>query len=47
MPGSQETTVFVVDDEEIISTTLTAILNLSQFNATAFVNPLKALEAAH
>lgn len=38
--------VFVVDDEAIISSTLTAILKLSGFDATAFNNPVNALEAA-
>jgi DNA-binding NtrC family response regulator len=46
MPNAQETTVFVVDDEAVIVSTLVAILNQSQFKATAFVNPLKALEVA-
>ena len=38
-------TVFVVDDERIISETLAAILMRSGFNAIPFSDPLKALEA--
>lgn len=38
-------TIFVVDDEEIISSTLATILKLSGFDATAFTDPLAAIEA--
>lgn len=38
--------VFVVDDEQIIASTLTAILKVNGYDARAFVNPLEALEAA-
>jgi DNA-binding NtrC family response regulator len=38
--------VFVVDDEEVISTTLGMILRLQGFDAQAFSEPLKALTAA-
>jgi DNA-binding NtrC family response regulator len=38
--------LFVVDDEFVISTTLATILQRSGFDAEAFTNPLKALEAA-
>lgn len=37
---------YVVDDEEIIAKTLAMILNGSGFEAVAFTEPLKALEAA-
>jgi CheY-like chemotaxis protein len=39
-------TVYVVDDEPIIASTLVAILNLSGFQATAFTNTEAALEAS-
>jgi two-component system C4-dicarboxylate transport response regulator DctD len=39
-------TVFVVDDEPHIGTSLVAILALQGYRATAFTSPLKALEAA-
>jgi FixJ family two-component response regulator len=38
--------IFVVDDEEIITTTLVSILNMSGFDAYGFVRPLEALQAA-
>jgi DNA-binding NtrC family response regulator len=38
--------IFVVDDEKSIVSTLTAILNLSGYQARCFSNPLEALEAA-
>lgn len=38
--------VFIVDDEQIISETLTVILTQSGFNATGFTDPLEALLAA-
>lgn len=37
---------YVVDDEEIIAKTLAMILNGSGFEAVAFTEPLKALDAA-
>ena len=37
--------VFVVDDEVVIAQTLAVILNQAGFNATAFDNPQKAIEA--
>jgi CheY-like chemotaxis protein len=40
------TLVFVVDDEEIIATTLATILSGSGFETIAFTEPLKALRAA-
>jgi CheY-like chemotaxis protein len=46
MPEKPSRTVFVVDDEPIIASTLAAILNQSGFQATAFTNPETALEAA-
>ncbi len=44
-PASR-TLAFVVDDEEIIATTLAMILNKSGFEAVAFTTPLEALRAA-
>jgi FixJ family two-component response regulator len=38
--------VFVVDDEEIIATTLAIILNGNRFYAKAFIDPSTVLEAA-
>ena len=38
--------IFVVDDEEIISTTLAMILRQQGFDAAPFTEPLKALEAS-
>ena len=46
MTVQQEIKVFVVDDESLIATTLTTILNHSGFAAVAFTNPLDALSAA-
>lgn len=40
------TLVYVVDDEEIIATTLAAILQRSDYEAIAFSDPLEALMAA-
>jgi CheY-like chemotaxis protein len=39
-------TIFVVDDEEIIASTTTAVLELNGYEVRSFVNPLEALEAA-
>lgn len=39
--------IFVVDDEEVIATTLVMILKSRGFDAKGFVNPLKALETAN
>ena len=38
--------VFVVDDEPIISSTLTTILNAKGFHALGFTDPIKALNSA-
>ena len=38
--------MFVVDDEQIITSTLTTILKLNGYDAHGFVNPLEALDAA-
>ena len=46
MKAANGTRVFVVDDEQVIALTLTTILNQSGFNATAFNDPIKALEKA-
>jgi DNA-binding NtrC family response regulator len=43
---SRKLRVFVVDDERIIATTLAAILVNAGYAAEAFIDPLKALEAA-
>jgi CheY-like chemotaxis protein len=45
-PAGSKPTIFVVDDEPIISTTLAAILNSSGFTATAFTDPVAALRSA-
>jgi CheY-like chemotaxis protein len=42
----QKPTIFVVDDEPIIAQTLAVILSGSGFSATAFTNPLDALQAS-
>jgi DNA-binding response OmpR family regulator len=39
-------TIFVVDDERVIASTLTTILQLNGYQACSFLNPLEALEAA-
>lgn len=39
--------IFVVDDEEIISSTIAAILRLNGYEAAAFTVPLEALAASH
>jgi CheY-like chemotaxis protein len=44
--SSQQLSIFVVDDEQIIATTLTLILQNSGYLAQAFFNPLEALAAA-
>ena len=46
MNDRKEVRVYVVDDETVIATTLTAILKQSGFDAVGFTNPLKALAAA-
>ena len=38
--------IFVVDDEPLIASTLTSILNMSGFSATGFTIPLDALAAS-
>jgi CheY-like chemotaxis protein len=40
-------TVFVVDDEKVISETMTLILRQSGFSAVSFTNPLDALNEAN
>jgi CheY-like chemotaxis protein len=44
--NSKQLSIFVVDDEQIIATTLTLILQNSGYLAQAFFNPLQALAAA-
>jgi DNA-binding NtrC family response regulator len=46
MPEQPLQTVFVVDDEPAIASTLTAILNASGFQATAFTDAEKVIQAA-
>jgi CheY-like chemotaxis protein len=40
-------TIFVVDDEQIIASTTKAVLQLNGYEVRSFVNPLEALEATH
>jgi CheY-like chemotaxis protein len=46
MPEPSVSTVYVVDDEQIIALTLGAILRNSGFSAFAFTSPLDALRSA-
>jgi DNA-binding NtrC family response regulator len=46
MPETSDSTVYVVDDEQIIAFTLAAILKKSGFSAVAFTNPLDALKSS-
>jgi DNA-binding NtrC family response regulator len=46
LPEPREPSVFVVDDEEIIASTVGLILLQSGFRARTFHKPLEALEAA-
>jgi FixJ family two-component response regulator len=46
MPEKPLATVFVVDDEAIIATTVAAILNMSGFNVTSFNSAADTLQAA-
>ncbi len=46
MKNSKQLSIFVVDDEQVIATTLTLILQNSGYLAQAFFNPLQALAAA-
>ena len=46
MATQRKKRVFVVDDEHVIAQTLAIILEQNGFDAIAFTNPLKALEAA-
>jgi DNA-binding NtrC family response regulator len=46
MPEKSGPIAFVVDDEEIIASTLAAILKISGFSSVAFTDPFKALESA-
>jgi DNA-binding NtrC family response regulator len=39
--------IFVIDDEEVISSTIAAILRLKGFEAASFTLPLEALAASH
>jgi FixJ family two-component response regulator len=42
----EQVTVYVVDDEAVIASTLAAILNASGFKATAFTSAEEAIKAA-
>jgi DNA-binding NtrC family response regulator len=46
MPEPRKLRIFVVDDEQVIATTLAAIFNGAGYAAEAFLDPLKAVEAA-
>jgi CheY-like chemotaxis protein len=46
VPEQPKRTVFIVDDEPVIATTLAAILKNHGFSARAFTNPKDALESA-
>ena len=46
MTTKRQQRVLVVDDEQVIAQTLAVVLGRSGFDAIAFTNPLKALEAA-
>jgi DNA-binding NtrC family response regulator len=46
LPNDKIITAFVVDDENLIATTVAMILNLSGFRASAFFSAEEALEAA-
>jgi DNA-binding response OmpR family regulator len=46
MSSKNKPTIFVVDDEPTIASTLAMILNSSGFSATAFTDPMQALRAA-
>ena len=46
MTGTCKHCIFVVDDEEIISSTLGLILRTQGFDAVSFTKPLEALQAA-
>jgi CheY-like chemotaxis protein len=45
--SDQVRSIFVVDDEPVIATTLAIILQQSGFSTSSFTNPLEALEAAN
>jgi CheY-like chemotaxis protein len=45
-PSSLAPRVFVVYDEDVMASTLTAILKIHGFSATFFTSPLGALTAA-
>ena len=47
MPNTPNPRIFVVDDEEVISMTLAAILRMNGFAVINFTNPLEALLSAH
>jgi DNA-binding response OmpR family regulator len=44
---SNRTVAFIVDDEDVIASTLELILLSEGFDARSFVDPLDALKAAH
>jgi DNA-binding NtrC family response regulator len=46
VPNQLSLTVYIVDDEQIIVSTLTAILKLQGWTPFGFVNPLEALRAS-
>lgn len=46
MPSNSKPSIFVVDDEPTIASTLGMILNSSGFSATVFTDPMAAVRAA-
>lgn len=46
MSARARLSVFVVDDEEVIASTVARILEIDGFSATAFANPVQALRSA-
>ena len=46
MSDRQSPTVYIVDDEQLIASTLVAILKLSGFTPFGFISPLEALRAS-
>jgi CheY-like chemotaxis protein len=46
VPSGQSPSVFVVDDELVIASTLASILRMNGYSATFFTSPVEALAAA-
>ncbi|MFC5864826.1 response regulator [Acidicapsa dinghuensis] len=45
MSSNRRSLIFIVDDHDVIASTLTEILNVSGFECVGFSDPLKALQA--